>query len=78
MTTPADLPLDLGPDPRDRKTIPASEAVCALTREVLGRITREVADLQTLALRDAGLEPADGWRYDATKGVFVHVSPSAP
>lgn len=51
----------------------ASEAVKVLTAETLRRIGQEIASLGALALRDAGLDSADGWRYDFEKSVFVKV-----
>lgn len=53
------------------ETVPASEAVLALTAQVMKNIGVEVNELSALALRDAKLDPKDGWRYDPQNGVYV-------
>jgi hypothetical protein len=52
----------------------ASEAVKALTAETMRRIGQEIASLGALALRDAGLDSADGWRYDIERHHYVRQS----
>lgn len=54
------------PETRD-----ASEAVKALSLATLQRFSREIEELSAMALRDAKLDPADGWRYDPQRGVYV-------
>ena len=53
------------------ETRKASEAVEALTASTLAQIGQQVEALAQLALRDAKLDPADGWRYDAQRRLFV-------
>ena len=52
---------------------PASEAVLALTRMTLAQIHTMSENLGGIALRDAKLDPADGWRYDLGLGTYVKV-----
>lgn len=54
--------------------IEASEAVKALTARLMQDIGAEVTALSALALRDAKLDPKDGWRYDPKRCVFVQES----
>lgn len=44
----------------------ASEAVRALTQLTLSRAQETMNNLAALALRDAGLDPRDGWVYDVS------------
>ena len=48
-----------------------SEAVRLLTATVLQRIQQEMEVLGGVALRDAKLDPKDGWRYDPQNAVYV-------
>lgn len=59
------------PAPTSTETLPASEAVRALTAQVMRTIGVEVNALSEMALRDAKLDPNDGWRYDPQHGVYV-------
>jgi len=47
-----------------------SEAVLALTGMVQERIADMVQDLGGIALRDAGLDPKDGWRYNVSTRTY--------
>ena len=47
-----------------------SEAVVALTGMVSERINEMVQDLAGIALRDAGLDPKDGWRYNLSTRTY--------
>ena len=59
--------------PKVLPTKPVSEAI----RELLGVYHAQVAKLQSdlgaLALRDAKLDPKDGWRLHLDAGVFIQV-----
>lgn len=53
------------------ETRPASEAVGKLSQLVLREVARDIEDLSRLALRDAGLDPKDGWRYNPTTATYA-------
>ena len=55
------------------ETREASEAVKELTAHTLAEIDRLLGSLGAVALRDAKLDPAHGWRYDAIARRFVKV-----
>ena len=61
--------------PKTPETRPASEAVRALTAQVMRNVGVEINGLSEMALRDAKLDPKDGWRYDPQNGVYVKVAP---
>ena len=46
------------------ETREASEAVRTLVAQTLQRMGQEVEALSLMALRDAKLDPADGWRFN--------------
>ena len=48
-----------------------SEAVRILTVSTMQRVRQMVEELAGVALRDAKLDPQDGWRYDTQNGVYV-------
>lgn len=54
-----------------QETKPVGEAVKVLIQQVFGRFNAEVEQLAALALKDAGLDPKDGWRFDAFNAQFV-------
>ena len=60
--------------PAQPKPRPASEAVKALTAKLMQDIGTQVNTLSALALRDAHLDPAEGWRYDPQRCVYVQES----
>lgn len=57
--------------PTPPETREASEAIRTLTATVLQRLQQEVEALSGMALRDAKLDPKDGWRYDPQNVVYV-------
>jgi hypothetical protein len=44
----------------------------ALINQVKSRLTAETEQLAVIALKDAGLDPADGWRFDFFNAVCVN------
>jgi len=56
--------------PEAPETRPASPVVRALTAHVLQSVGTQVNELSLMALADAGLDPADGWRYDPQNAVY--------
>lgn len=60
--------------PTSHETQDASETVKELTSHVLASLNVTLANLAAMALRDAKLDPAAGWRYDASSCRFVKTS----
>jgi hypothetical protein len=56
------------------ETLPASEAIHALTAQYKSQLQQAVDMLGALALRDAKLNPQDGWRFDVERVIYVKVS----
>lgn len=52
-------------------TKPVGIAVKVLIQQVLARFNAETEQLAQVALQDAGLDPADGWRFDIFNAQFV-------
>ena len=52
-------------------TKPVGPAVQVLINQTLSRFNAEVEQLAAVALKDAGLDPADGWRFDIFKAQYV-------
>lgn len=61
------------PPPTPPETRPASEAIVALTAQVAQQVALIHQNLGAIALRDAKLDPADGWRYNVESGQYVKV-----
>jgi hypothetical protein len=59
------------------ETKPVGPAVQVLIDQVKSRFSAEVEQLAVIALKDAKLDPADGWRFDFFNAQYVHVT-SAP
>ena len=53
------------------ETRPASEAMAALTQTFLRHVQEAATAHGALALRDAKLDSAEGWRYDLGRAVYV-------
>lgn len=54
-----------------QETKPVGVAVNVLINQVMARFNAEVENLAAVALKDAGLDPADGWRFDIFNAQFV-------
>jgi len=52
-------------------TKPVGAAVQVLINQVMGRLNAEVEQLAAVALKDAGLDAADGWRFDFFNAQYV-------
>ena len=59
------------------ETKPVGPAVQVLIDQVKSRFNAEVEQLALVALKDAKLDPADGWRFDIFNSVYVN-QPAAP
>jgi hypothetical protein len=57
-------------------TKPVGPAVRFLIQQTLARFNAEVEQLAAIALKDAGLDPADGWRFDIFQAQYVHQQPA--
>lgn len=53
------------------ETKPASEAIQMLTMQYRAQLQQAVDALAALALRDAKLDPKDGWRFDVERCQYV-------
>lgn len=61
-----------------QETKPVGEAVKVLISQVLGRFNAETEQLALVALKDAGLDPADGWKFDIFNAQYVKQDAPAP
>ena len=59
--------------PAPPETREASEAVRAVCTAMFKRMGEEVEAASLMALRDAKLDPADGWRFNPQRGVYIKV-----
>lgn len=56
---------------------PVGAAVQVLINQVMGRLNAEVEQLAAVALKDAGLDPAEGWRFDFFNAQYVQQEPAS-
>jgi hypothetical protein len=54
-----------------QETKPVGEAVKVLISQVFGRFNAETEQLALVALKDAGLDPAEGWKFDIFNAQYV-------
>jgi hypothetical protein len=47
-----------------------------LIDQVKSRLNAEVEQLAAVALKDAGLDPAEGWRFDFFNSAYVNQAPA--
>jgi hypothetical protein len=58
----------------ETKTVGAAMQV--LIDQVKARLNAEVGQLAAIALKDAKLDPADGWRFDFFNAQYVNQAPA--
>lgn len=58
------------------ETKPVGIAVKVLIQQVMARFNAETENLAQVALQDAGLNPAEGWRFDIFNAQFVKQEPA--
>lgn len=54
-----------------QETKPVGIAVKVLINQVMAKFNVETEQLAQVALQDAGLDPAEGWRFDIFNAQFV-------
>lgn len=57
-------------------TKPAGEAVTFLAQQAVEKFKIEAEAVGVLALKDAGLNAADGWRFDIFNAQYVNQAPA--
>jgi len=60
-----------------QETKPVGIAVKVLINQVMAKFNAETEQLAQVALQDAGLDPADGWRFDIFNAQFVKHAPAS-
>lgn len=60
-----------------QETKPVGIAVKVLINQVMAKFNVETEQLAQVALQDAGLDPADGWRFDIFNAQFVKQEPAS-
>lgn len=59
-------------------TKPVGPAMQVLINQVLTRFNTDAEQLAAVALNDAKLDPADGWRFDIHRRCCVRETPTVP